>query len=323
MMTLLDGARTAVSTCLGVKRGEHALVLTDIVKREIGEALFEAMVEQGAEAMLLVMRPRTRHGEEPPDPVAATMKEVDVIVAPTEYSISHTQARKKATDAGARIATMPTITTEMMSEGGMTADFHEVRRLVRRTHRKASRLREVTITTDLGTDLTLKLGRRKWIEDTGLLRRRGDFGNLPAGEIFIAPLEGKANGTLVVDGSFSSIGTLDRPITIKVVDGFAERISGGNSARKLRALLKKQEANVEDPMLPYNIAEFGIGLNPNARIIGNPLEDEKVMGTIHIALGDNSTFGGRIRAGIHLDGIITSPTVTGGDLTLMLNGEIR
>jgi len=322
-MTLLDGARTTMRVCLGVKRGERVLVLTDNTRQNIADALYKAAVDLGADAMMMVMLPRSRHGEEPSDPIANLMKMMDVIVAPTEFSLSHTQARKKANDAGARIATMPTITEEMMGKGGMTADFKEVRKTVGKTHRKALKFKEVDIRTKLGTDLHLSFGRRKWIEDTGLLHRRGVFGNLPAGELFIAPMEGKANGTLVVDGSFGGIGRVDRPIRIRVEGGFAEKITGGKSAKKLRDMLKKHERLLDDPHMAYNIAEFGIGLNPKAKIIGNPLEDEKVMGTIHVAIGDNSTFGGKVKAGIHVDGIVNSPNVGNDDRMLIVNGAVK
>ncbi len=322
-MTLMDGAKTTMRVCLGVKRGERVLVLTDNTRQPIADALYRAAVDLNADAMMMVMLPRTRHGEEPADPVSHFMRSMDVIVAPTEYSISHTQARKKANDSGARIATMPTITEEMMGKGGMTADFKEVRKAVGKAHRKALKFKEVDVRTELGTDLHIVFGRRKWIEDTGVLHRRGSFGNLPAGELFIAPMEGKTNGTLVVDGSFGGIGKVDRPIRIKVEDGFAEKITGGKSAKKLRDVLKKHEKLLDDPKMAYNIAEFGIGLNPKAKIIGNPLEDEKVMGTIHVAIGDNSTFGGKVKAGIHMDGIVSSPNVGYDDKMLIVNGAVK
>ncbi|MCI0497594.1 MAG: aminopeptidase [Thermoplasmata archaeon] len=322
-MTLAEGARRTVRTCLNVKRGEYVLVLVDTPRREIGVALYEEALKAGAETVLAETPPRSRHGDEPPQPIAGLMRDVDVVIAATEYSISHTLARRKATESGTRIATMPTITADMMSAGGMTADFREVSRLAARMIRRLSRCRELSLTSALGTDLAISLGRRKWIIDTGIIHRRGDFGNLPAGEVFIAPVEGKSNGKVLIDGAFGGIGKLDRPITITVEDGRAIRISGGKAANELRSILARQERKVDDPDAPYNIAEFGIGLNPKARIIGNPLEDEKVMGTVHIALGDNSTFGGKVKAGIHLDGILTSPTLRSGEQVLIEAGVHR
>ncbi|MCD6276142.1 MAG: aminopeptidase [Thermoplasmata archaeon] len=308
-------AETAVKTCLGVKPGEKFLVITDTEKFDIGEALFEVGVEIGAEALLAVMKPRTRHGEEPPEPIAEMWKDVDVFIAPTKYSLSHTQARERATEHGARGATMPGITSEMFVET-LSTDYTIIKEYNERMKKALLGKKTVRVTTELGTDITLSIEGREILTDDGILHEKGAFGNLPAGEVFIAPVEGTANGKIVVDGSFAAIGILDEPITITVENGFATKIEGGAQAEKLKEMLasvNKKEA--------YNIAELGIGSNLNAKIVGNILEDEKVYKTVHIALGDNSTIGGKTQAGIHLDGIITKPTLIADGVVLIENGE--
>ncbi|MGQ9582791.1 MAG: aminopeptidase [Thermoplasmatota archaeon] len=308
-MSVMAGARTAINTCLRVRRGERVVVVTDTLKEDIGEALHWAAREAGSEAILVKMLPRSRHGEEPPAPVAAIMKMADVVVAPTAFSISHTQARREASEAGARIASMPMITEEMMSRGGMTADFRGVRRRAERLMRAVEGGRAVRVTTPDGTDIRFSIEGRRWVADTGILHERGAFGNLPAGELFLPPVEGTAEGTIAVTGALAGVGLLKRPVKIVVKGGLGREISGGPQARALGRILSEAASRLERPENAYNIAEFGIGLNPKARLIGNPLEDEKVTGTVHLALGDNSTFGGSVRAGVHLDGIILRPTV--------------
>lgn len=310
-MSLEDGAKTVVNICMGVKKGEKVLIITDTVKEKVGEALFQAAVNAKAEAMLIKMVPRTRHGEEPPEPVAEIMKHVDVIIAPTEYSLTHTKARKAANKADARIATMPGITEDMLSSGGMTADFREVEKTIRRVHKIIKGSKKAEIKTELGTDLVMDLEDREWIaDDTGICHKKGTFTNLPAGEIFIAPEEGTANGIVFIDGAFG--GKIDKPVKIVVKDGFAVEIGDDN----IEKLLDKRGK------YGRNVAELGIGMNPNARIIGNVLEDEKVLGTVHVAFGDNSTFGGKVRCGIHLDGIIKNPTLKINDKTILDKGKL-
>ncbi|MBM4249309.1 MAG: aminopeptidase [Euryarchaeota archaeon] len=308
-MSVLAGARTAVRTCLRVRKGERTVVVTDILKEDIGEAVHWAAKEAGAEAILVKMLPRSRHGEEPPEPVAAIMRTADVVIAPTAYSISHTQARKEANLAGARIATMPMITEEMMSRGGMTADFREVKRHAGRLAREIGEATFVHVSSPDGTDIRFSVEGRKWVADSGLLHNRGDFGNLPGGELFVPPVEGTADGVIVVTGALAGIGILKRPVRITVRNGLAREITGGTQARAFARMLEGAGAKLDTPDNAYNLAEFGIGLNPKARLIGNPLEDEKAIGTVHLALGDNSTFGGNTRAGIHVDGIILRPRV--------------
>ncbi len=310
-MAMIDGARTTVKTCMGVKKGEIVLILTDTEKESIGEAIFEVAKEANAEAILVKMQPRSRHGEEPPRAIAEMMKGADVVIAPTMYSVTHTQARKRANRSGARIATMPGIIPRMMSSGGMTADFKEVAKGVKRLAKILEGTKKLTLITGMGTDLEVSVEGRRWFQDTGICHKKGQFMNLPAGEVFIAPKEGTANGKLVIDGAFWEI--LENPVTIDVKDGFAKRITGTKEiARQISKRGKEGR----------NIAEVGIGMNPKAKIIGNVLEDEKVMGTVHVALGDNSTFGGKVRAGIHIDGIINKPTFIADDEVIMEDGKL-
>jgi leucyl aminopeptidase (aminopeptidase T) len=310
-MSLEDGAKTAVNICMGVKKGEKVLIITDTVKERIGEAVFQAAVNAKAEAMLMKMLPRTRHGEEPPKPIAELMRHVDVIIAPTEYSLTHTQARKTANRADVRIATMPGITESMLSNGGMTADFREVEKTIKRVYKIIRNSKKAEIETELGTDLTMSLENREWIaDDTGICHKKGAFTNLPAGELFIAPKEGTANGIIFVDAAFGK--KIDKPVKIIVKNGFAKEI-GDDEIKKMLDKRGKYGRNV---------AELGIGMNPNARIIGNVLEDEKVLGTVHVAFGDNSTFGGRVNCGIHLDGIIKNPTLKIDDKIILDKGKL-
>ncbi|UCG69266.1 MAG: aminopeptidase [Thermoplasmata archaeon] len=312
-MAIIDGARTAVKTCMGVKKGEVVLILTDTEKEAIGDALFQvAREETRANALIVKMQPGTRHGAEPPKPVAEMMKYADVIIAPTQFSVTHTQARKRANRAGARIATMPGIINKMMSSGGMTADFKDVAKGVKKLAKILEGTKKIKIMTEAGTDLEVSVEGRKWFKDTGMCHKKGEFMNLPAGEVFIAPKEGTANGKLIIDGAFWEI--LEEPVSIDVKDGYAKRIVGTKEMAKQISKRGKEGRN---------IAEVGIGMNPKAKIIGNVLEDEKVMGTVHVALGDNSTFGGRVRAGIHVDGIIKSPTLLADDMPIMENGKLN
>jgi leucyl aminopeptidase (aminopeptidase T) len=277
--------------------------------------------------MFIIMLPRSRPGEEPPEGIAELMKYVDVVVAPTKCSLTHTQARREACKLGTRIATMPNITDEMFSKGGLTADFQEVRNRIEQTYDKIKSAKKAHITTALGTDLTMNISGDKWVKDTGILQDRGQYGNLPAGELFLAPDEGTANGTLVVDGAMAGVPELDEPIKITIKNGFSENIEGGAAAEKLCEMLagagEKLKAAKSNPKLVFNIAELGIGMNDKAKIMGSPLEDEKVLGTVHVAVGDNSTFGGSVKAGVHLDGIIMKPTLKLDDVELIKNGELN
>lgn len=315
METLQQAARVVLLDCMGVKAGEKVTIVVDTPQRAIGEELFAVAAAQGAEVVALEMLPRESNGQESPPQIAAAMLESDVVLLITSKSLSHTRARKAANDRGARVASLPGITAQVM-ERILSSGYGQMAALCELYAAKITGAREVHITTAKGTDLTFALTGRKGIADTGLLRTAGVFGNLPAGEAYIAPVEGTAAGTLVVDGSMSGIGLLKTPIEIKVEKGMAVEIKGGEEAAQLHKLLDRHGSKAR------NIAELGIGLNKAAKITGIILEDEKAAGTIHIALGDNSTFGGTVEVDSHLDGIILAPTLSVDGETIIREGSL-
>ncbi len=290
-----------VMECFGVKPGENVLIVVDTsTPQAIGKSLFEAAKDISCEVMIVAMLPRSRHGEEPPRVVSDAMMNADVVIAPTTFSLTHTQARINACKAGARIASMPGITEKMMSSGGITADCCMLNEIALKWNKRLENVREVRVVTESGTDIVFDLDGCTWMMDTGMCHEKGCSSNLPAGEMYIAPKN--ASGIYVVDGSFSGFGLLDSPLEITVSNRYATSIKG-KLADELEAMLDKIGEKAR------NIAELGIGINPEAKLIGNVLEDEKVGGTVHIALGDNSSFGGDVIAGIHLDGIIKKPVL--------------
>ena len=156
------------------------------------------------------------------------------------------------------------------------------------------------------------------MRDTGLIQKRGDWGNLPAGEVALAPVEGSTSGTLVIDNLVdAALGlSVTQPLKIAVKHGRARSFVGPDAAR-LKSILEAADKNA------CNIAELGIGTNSKARLIGNVLEDEKVLGTVHIAVGDNTSFpGGHTKSNIHLDGILLRPTVKIDERLLIQNGKV-
>jgi len=308
-MTIEDGARNTIFTCLGVKKGERVLILVDSEKKKIGEAFFVAAVDSGAEAVMVKIMPSTRHGEEPPAPVAKLMTEFNAVAIATKYSMTHTQARRKATRAGARIVTMPGMTEQILSEGSMIADYNEIAKTILRVHGAIKGKKRVKITSIAGTNIEFDIRGRTWVTgDTGICQEKGDFITLPAGEIFIAPVEGSANGKLVIDGAFGKV--LEEPVKVTIKKGIAEEFDGGED------IVIELDKRGKDARY---VAEFGVGMNPTAKIVGLEIEDEKALGTVHIAFGDNSTFGGKISCGIHISGVIKEPTVTLDDNTVLLD----
>jgi leucyl aminopeptidase (aminopeptidase T) len=313
---LLSAAMIAVRDCMGAQAGERVLVVTDEPMRTIGYALWKAAKELGTEAMLVEMLPRKTNGEEPPREIAELMKMVDVVLCPTTRSLTHTDSRRAASDKGVRVATLPGVTEEIMVRC-MNADYNKI---AERTFRLCDELEKTTLVrveAPGGTSITLPIKGRKAHASSGLFREKGLWGNLPTGEAYLAPLEGQSQGVVVVDGSMAGVGIVREPIRIVVKDGYATEITGGAEAKRLVDLLQPHGLDAR------TVAEFGIGTNDKAILTGLIIEDEKVMGTIHIAFGDNKSMGGSVRVASHLDGLIKQPTVWFDDRKVMESGKIR
>jgi leucyl aminopeptidase (aminopeptidase T) len=298
MTELHQAVSTVVHRCLGVKAGEDVLVIVDAQTRAIGEALRDEASDMSADAVLAVMDERATDGTEPPPPIAAALAHCDVFIAPTSRSLSHTTARKRASDAGARGATMPGVTADMLGRV-MAVDFDAMTARSQDVARLLESAASARVTCPLGSDLTLDLTGRPGIADDGNLTEEGAFGNLPCGEGFIAPVTGE--GPIVVS-SLSPLGLSKEPATLTVAGGHIVGAEGGLGPEYLDRLRAHGEPGT-------TIAELGVGTNDRARLTGNVLEDEKILGTVHIAFGASAGFGGTVSVPIHLDAVILHATL--------------
>jgi len=315
--TKLDKASvTAIKDCMGAKKNESILVISDEQKRGIGLSIFENAKLLGHKSLYVEMKSGKINGEEPTASVAELMKQFDIVFCPTAKSLTHTDARRAASKKGVRVATFPGITKDIMIRG-MNADYKKIAALSIKLKGILEKAKIVTVTTALGTDISFSIKGRKSFASKGLFHKKGESGNLPTGETFLAPVEGSSNGVFIVDGSMAGLGLVKNAnIKIEVKNGFATKITGGAMAKKLTKMLDAVGKNAR------SIAEFGIGTNDSARLSGILLEDEKVMGTVHIALGNNISMGGSVNVPIHLDGVMKKPTVYLDGKLLMKDGKL-
>ena len=316
MTPLEKAAQTALTTCMDLKQSETLLVVTDDNKTEIGRAIYHTGKALAKEALLLTMPPAEVNGQEPPQPVAELMAKFDVVVCPTTKSLTHTDARRNACKQGARVATMPGISEDTMVRT-LSADYNRIAERTLKVSAILDKGKMVHVTTPLGTDLWLPIDGIKAISSTGLIREPGKGGNLPSGESYLMPEEGKSHGVLVIDASIAGLGKIEKePIKVTIADGYAVKFEGGPQAELLFQQLNQFGQK------GMTVAELGIGTNHAAQIIGQILEDEKVMGTIHIAFGNNISMGGTCDVGIHIDGVVTRPTVVVDDEMILQDGKL-
>lgn len=326
---------------MGLRDGESILILTDVPRAEdwtrmdvkdlfdlvkrsfLARAVSEIAKEEFKECHVefYAYLATGRSGTEPPPVVAEKMRDADVVVAITTYSITHTEARKEATKAGARIASMPGFLEEMFYPGGpITVDYFEIKRLSERLAQNLTEARHARVSTPAGTNIEFSLEGRCGIADTGILVKKGAYGNLPAGEAFIAPVEGTANGKIVVQAGWFP-GLVEDMILI-VKNGEVTSIEGGGKVGERIKEELKPGVDSKSYKSRRNIAELGIGTNPAAKRPDNILEAEKIMGTVHIAIGDNSHIGGEVPADLHVDFILPKPDLYLDNKQIIKEGKI-
>lgn len=283
---------------MGYRASEHLLIVTDTRTKPLARAFHKEVLKQGVITELALMPTRKMHGEEPPKHIGERLGETDLALLLTHMSLSHTKARKSASKKGVRMASLPGATYEMLKRA-IPIDYTKLHQRASKLAGRFSRAKTIELRTKKGTKITAKITGRKGHIDDGLYVNKGDFGNLPAGEACIGPVEGTANGRLIVDGTAPFLGRIKRPFEVVIKKGRAVYIEN----KRLEAIVQKHG------LKGHNIAEIGIGLNPKARVTGKTLESEKALKTAHVALENNKSFGGKVGCKIHLDLVILDPKI--------------
>jgi len=324
-----------------VKNGEKILIVTDLPTQEEWEKLNSEKLTDALRRSLLakivseIARKKFpnctvefytypsvgRPGAEPGKEVEEKMKMADVVIAITSYSLSHTNAREEACKAGARIASMPNFLPEMFYAGGpMAADYKKIAEETKKIAKLLTAANEAVVRSKQGTDIMFSVKGREGGLDMGIYTERGAWGNLPAGEAYIAPVEGTARGKVVVEKGWYP--DLRENMTLIFENGkVIDVIDGGDVGETFRDLLSPGKEK-EPYISRRNLAELGVGTNPYAKRPDNVLEAEKIRGTVHLAVGDNSHLGGTVTTDLHEDFIIPHPDLILDGKTVMKNGEL-
>ena len=313
-------ARVALEKCACARPGERVLVVTDTMRdQSVAQALVGAAMAAGCEAVLAVIPTRRLTPQEPPASVLSAMQATDIVFLYTTYSLSHSNARVQAQKAGARIISMPGVTEDGFLRT-MSVDMDRLASLTNRLADRVARARTARVLTPLGTDMRYELGHPVTAID-GVCQQPAEIDFFPPGLFLSVPQEGSVTGTAVVDGAITQIGRLASPVTMTFAKGRLAKIEGGGEATRLEQLL----ASLEDDN-SYRFAAWGIGSNPGAALVGEDpsFEGERVYGWTHVSTGSNATFpGGTVRAKIHLDGIISRPTIYLDDEIILKDGKFQ
>ena len=318
-LDLLPGARRLVHVNGRVQLGEEVVVVTDPTMQRYADAVSRVAQEAGASVTVCIIPIRDQDGQEPPPPVARAMAEAAVIFSPVRVSITHTRAMRTALEAGARVCMMTAYTDAIMTSSALLdTDFGAQADVCRRLGAAFTVGESVRLTSPRGTDLCFGIEGRVANVLTNI-PEAGELGPIPDIEVNVVPVTGSAEGTIIADASvpYLGIGILDEPIVCVVREGYIVEMTGGDQADFLR-----EHLDSFGDRHCFNVAELGVGLNPNARLTGEMLEDEGVMGTIHIGIGTSHTLGGEIVAPTHYDLIMWEPTITVDDQIVQRDKQV-
>jgi leucyl aminopeptidase (aminopeptidase T) len=311
-----------IHTCMGLQRGEKILIVVDEPLSYARDALLaEAIKAEPGELWSYTFPNAARPFSEYPSQLLTTATQVDVVVlllasVDSAKEIPAWVAGREALRKSKARAGLGAYIDQSILDLELSADYEQIAAFTLSLADQLHGSSTARLTTSLGTDLRLSLVGREWKTDTGMLRGQGVWGNLPAGEIYIAPIEDSAEGVLVVDKSLPGL-LLSEPVRLVFEKGCVTQIEGGAGAEYLEKAIAQHGDSTRV------IAELGIGTNPQARLQGNIITDEKVLGTIHVAIGRNDFLGGKNIAPTHIDGVVSQPTVWVDGKMLLDKGRYR
>lgn len=326
IVDIMEGVNNCVVNCVGVKRGENVLILTDTLSEErIVQAIAAMCKSQGADVVTMVMKPRDWPMQEPPDTVAQAMCSADIIFTVIYYSISHTRASIIARlEYGARYINLPTLSMDSLKSEAVKFPAPVIAKIYDKVHEIWGRAKKIHITAENGTDVTgnilskfytggmphFPMQEGEFLVFGGAM---GIYGMWPGGE------EGDANGVMYFDAAHMFVGKLEVPLKYVIKKGRVVEVDGGKEAAHFRNI-------VENVPNGDHLAEWMIGLNPKARILLDEdvthVEAHRHAGALHTAIGNSKVLGGTVYANVHLDNYIIEPTMTFDGTLLVDKGKL-
>ncbi len=333
-MKAWKAAKNALEYVLEAVQGESIVIVCDNERMNIGKAFAKGALALGLWTRLIILEtPDETRKEIPPQLLEVlTEQKPDLYVNLLRETREETPFRIKIIglqrrDLRSRLGHCPGITLNMLTEGALALTPEEHRKMQSFANRLILLLDgtvKVEISNAAGTNLSLEVKGREFFTDTKYNWRLRKWMNLPTGEVIVAPLENTLNGRLVCDMAIGGIGPIKPPLQITVQNGKAQEVIS-----KDKEVLRKVRDTLDTDEWSSFVGEFAFGINPKAKLVQEFIEDEKMLGTTHIAFGHNLDMpGGRNASKNHIDLLISKPTVRitkddGSKLTVLEKGQFQ
>ena len=302
---------------VGARTGERLAVVADAERRRAAERTAGAALERGLDVEIVVTTEDYRCEADMPQEAIDAVDSAEVALLFVAYPRiqfgGHSEFRKRATRRGARVGFVTYELAEVDSEA-----LRQVAADTRRMAELLGKASSARLTTASGTRLDLALDDRAGVALTNELAERGAWGALPDFfEAAVAPLEGRAEGVVILDGMTLVTGILDDPIELTVESGRVRAIRGGRAA-ELRAYLDAAGDGADV------LCELGVGTNWAAPPqLWGTFVDKRIAGTVHLGLGDNRGLGGASRAATHTDLLIRDARLELDGRVVVAEGRLR
>ena len=308
-------AKNALENVLEAVAGESILILCDDEKVEVGKALADGSLALGLWTRITILQT----GKKPRNEIPKQLLEVFTQQKPNLYINLMRENREETPfrikiikmetrDRKSRLGHCPGVTFDMLTEGALALTPQEHKNIQSHAEKLIQTLNgavEVEIRNPAGTNLTLSTEKREFFTDTKLDWKSMKWINLPTGEVIVAPVEDSLNGRLVCDMAIGGIGKIKTPVEVVAKNGKAEKLLSQDNK-----VLRKVKEIFETDDWSDIVGEFAFGINPKARFVNDFLEAEKILGTTHVAFGENTDMpGGKNPSKNHIDFLIAKPTV--------------
>lgn len=305
--------------CGALKAGEKLFLISDETTSDLMEYFVQGAKDLGAHVEYAVMPAASRHGMEPNDEIAASMLKADLVAALTLKSIAHTRARLALNAKGGRFLSLPGYSQVLFEDPALLVDYHAQFPLTRSVSETFTRGSKVRVRTKAGTDISLNITGRNGNCCPGFVNEKFGMGSPPDIEANVSPVEEDSEGVVVVDGSVATeeLGLLETPIVLQIRGGRIVRFESENP--EYVRICEKIFTRIGNP-LAYVLAECGVGLNPAAKLTGNMLTDEGVLGCVHFGFGSNATVGGKNDVPFHLDFVFRNASLWVDDMPVLIDG---
>lgn len=334
-MNAWEAAKNALECVLEAREGESVVILCDDTKMDVGKVFVDGALKLGLKTRLIPLKTDVNIFRKE---ISAQIVEIlteqksDIYINLLRGVHEETPFRLKLIPmeirgGKARLGHCPGITLDILTHGALaltTEEYRQMQQFAKNLIQKLNHVVKVKITNPAGTEIGLEVEGRPFFTDTIFDWKTTRWGNLPTGEVLVAPIESSLEGELLCDMAIGGIGPLKTPLRLTVRDGKVQ----DSSSRDSQVLGRVRDSLSTDESASV-VGEFAFGINPKARFIEEFLEAEKVLGTIHIAFGKNSDMpGGKNQSKNHTDFLISKPTVKafdkdGSSIYVLVNGVFQ